>query len=74
MLYANITSFLYVDNGGCKLYRYSYCKYYYIYFIRRNFRERNSREFRELCPFSRKFVLRKFSKWQFAKVYPVKVF
>ena len=44
------------------------------YFIRRNFRERNFREFREFWPFSRKFISRKFSKWQFAKVYPVKFF
>ena len=44
------------------------------YFNRRNFRERNIREFREFWPFSRKFVSRKFSKWQFAKVYPVKFF
>ena len=42
------------------------------YFNRRNFRERNFREFREFWPFSRKFVSRNFSKWQFAKVYPVK--
>ena len=43
------------------------------HFNRRNFRERNFREFREFWPFSRKFVSRKFSKWQFAKVYPVKL-
>ena len=41
---------------------------------RRNFCERNFREFREFWPFSRKFIPRKFSKWQFAKVYSVKFF
>ena len=44
------------------------------YFNRRNFRETNFREFREFWPFSRNFISRKFSKWQFAKVYPVKFF
>ena len=39
------------------------------YFNRRNFSERNFREFREFWPFSRKFVSRKFKKKKFIHWY-----
>ena len=52
----------------------TFCTLQYLYFSRRNLREANLCEFRELLIFSWKFILRNFWKWRFAKVCLASIF
>ena len=51
-----------------------FCTLHYLYFSHRNLCEANLCEFRELLIFSRKFILRNFWKWWFAKVCLASIF
>ena len=52
----------------------TFCTLQYLYFNRRNLREANLCEFREMLIFSRNFILRNFWKWRFAKVCLASIF